>query len=244
MVNQNEMEDLLRIKELFCRMHQGDSTARDLLVKGNLGLVVVIVENKFRSLLSHIPCEFSDLVQYGSLGLVKAVDKYDPNKGRFSTYASLMIKWEIIAGIRELIPRQVWEIWNKAQKAENRLKQEFERVPTTEEIAEDLDMTAQEIEKNLNAFSLLFPESLEYLNEKGIEVEMSEEEISQSEIEDALRKLNRVELKIIIAFHINQKLIKEIAQELDKTDGYVKGTKSRAEEKLRQHLEGGEHYGK
>lgn len=123
-------------RELAIRASQGDIEARNDLCNSNYRLVVSIAK-KYTA--SRIP--FMDLVQEGNLGLLKAVEKFDPSRGfRFSTYATWWIRQAISRSIAESgrtirIPVHMVENVNKMNRAIRELTQNLERKPTLEEIA-------------------------------------------------------------------------------------------------------------
>ena len=135
-------------KQLAERMAQGDTNAKKRLCEANLRLVVSIAK-KFvgRGM------QFLDLIQEGNLGLLKAVEKFDYNKGfKFSTYATWWIRQAITRAIADQartirIPVHMVETITKVKKASSQLLHETEHDPTTEEIAERLEMPVERIQE-------------------------------------------------------------------------------------------------
>ena len=135
-------------KQLAERMAQGDSSAKKRLCEANLRLVVSIAK-KFvgRGM------QFLDLIQEGNLGLLKAVEKFDYNKGfKFSTYATWWIRQAITRAIADQartirIPVHMVETITKVKKASSQLLHETGHDPTTEEIAERLEMPVERIQE-------------------------------------------------------------------------------------------------
>ena len=135
-------------KQLAERMAQGDTNAKKRLCEANLRLVVSIAK-KFvgRGM------QFLDLIQEGNLGLLKAVEKFDYNKGfKFSTYATWWIRQAITRAIADQartirIPVHMVETITKAKKASSQLLHETGHDPTTEEIAERLEMPVERIQE-------------------------------------------------------------------------------------------------
>ena len=131
-------------------MAQGDTAARDALIVSNLRLVVAIARKYTVKGMS-----LGDLVQEGSLGLMHAVDKFDPAKGnRFSTYATWWIRQAIGRAIGEQsgiirTPEHITELCNKIRLCSRRLEQELFREPTPEEIAAELEMPAEKVREAL-----------------------------------------------------------------------------------------------
>ena len=135
-------------KQLAERMAQGDTNAKKRLCEANLRLVVSIAK-KFvgRGM------QFLDLIQEGNLGLLKAVEKFDYNKGfKFSTYATWWIRQAITRAIADQartirIPVHMVETITKVKKASSQLLHETGHDPTTKEIAERLEMPVERIQE-------------------------------------------------------------------------------------------------
>ncbi len=123
-------------QELAIRIAQGDPEARDLMVRANLRLVVNIA----RGYMNKGLC-LSDLIEEGNLGLMRAVEGFDPNMGtRFSTYASYWIKQSIKRALINTskpirIPAYMVELLSKWRRASARLSEDLRRNPSPEEIA-------------------------------------------------------------------------------------------------------------
>lgn len=131
--------------ELIKLARQGDKKARDLLVTQNIGLVWSIVRR-----FSNRGHELDDLFQIGSIGLIKAIDKFDTSFDvKFSTYAVPMITGEIKRFLRDdgmiKVSRSLKETANKVRISREILSNKLGREPTIEEISEDIDIDTEEI---------------------------------------------------------------------------------------------------
>jgi RNA polymerase sporulation-specific sigma factor len=136
---------------LIQKAHQGDTDARTQVYEANIGLVYMVLE-KFKN----SAYEYDDLFQVGSIGLLKAIDKFDFTFNvKFSTYAVPMIIGEIKKFLRDdgivKVQRGVKEIYSRARWAQDKLRGELGREPAVAEIASLLEIDKEEIVVALEA---------------------------------------------------------------------------------------------
>jgi len=180
------------------RMRKGDEEARKKLVISNLRLVVSIAK---KYLYYGLP--LLDLIEEGNLGLLKAVDRYDPSrKCKFSTYATWWIKQAITRSLSNYgrtirIPVYVTDNISKYKKVAQLLYEREGRQPTVEEVADEMGVQYEEALK-LHEYALGVPslESLVYMEEDG--------EVTGAEILEEARNDEDVVSRILRSQRLNQ----------------------------------------
>ena len=156
-INETALLTAAQERDLATRIGNGDTRARDRMVRANLRLVVNIARGYTGKGLG-----LQDLIEEGNLGLLRAVEGFDPSMGtRFSTYASYWIKQSIkralINSAKTIrIPAYMVELLSKWRRANARLSEELGRTPTVEEIARVLGLPKKKlpiIKKAINIYS-------------------------------------------------------------------------------------------
>jgi RNA polymerase primary sigma factor len=195
--------------ELALRIQRGDREAIRKLVEGNLRFVISVAA-KYRG--SRVP--LADLINEGNIGLIKAAEKFNPEKGvKFITYAV----WWVVASIKHALAKQTGVIGlplkhhntvYRINRKEEELSRVIARKPTRDEVAEAMGLTRQDVDVNLGAASTpLFLDasisddpSLSYLNTLKADFQLDEGLVAENlrdEIESLVEVLSKRERDII-----------------------------------------------
>lgn len=132
--------------ELSRKVRKGDGAAREKMIRANLRLVINIAKRYF-----HLGTPFMDLIEEGNVGLMKAVEKFNPYKGfRFSTYAAWWIKQSITRSIFDQsrtvrLPVYLNELLSKYKKTNEKLMGKLRRIPTDKEIARSMGVSLEKV---------------------------------------------------------------------------------------------------
>ena len=227
----------------------GDTEAFQKLVTHNLRFVVAMAK-KFQG--QGVP--FEDLINEGNLGLIRAVNTFDETRGfKFISYAVWWITQRMRTAIQKTgrvvrLPSHITESMGKLYRKSLELEQEFEREPTTEEMAEISDTTVKWIEDLVKSYS--GPVSLEdssaedrplieYLisNDPRPEMQLMQESL-KNEIKNLIKKLKDREAHVLTEYYglgeDDPKTLEQIGEQLDLSGERVRQIKERALQRLRK----------
>ena len=218
--------------------HEGDKKARDTLIEENIGLVWSIVKR-----FQNRGVEMEDLFQIGSIGLIKAVDKFDLSyEVQFSTYAVPMITGEIKRFLRDdgilKVSRSLKEMAQKAYGVREALEKQKGREPTVSEIAEEMDVPVEELMLAMEAGAQV--ESLQQViyqgdgNDISLMDKLEEKLLNRLFLEEILGELDGKERELIFKRYFLEKTQSAIAEEMGISQVQV----SRMEKKIIKEMRG------
>ena len=212
---------------LIQKSHEGDDEARAQIVEENTGLVWCIVRR-----FAGRGTEMEDLFQIGTIGLLKAIDKFDLSfEVKFSTYAVPLISGEIKRFLRDdgmiKVSRSLKELSYKAYQTQERLGKELGREPSVAEIAEDLKVAPEELTMAMDACTDVS------LMEKVGQADAAEERVvDHLLLKELLKNLDKDERKLIYLRYFSEKTQTQVGKELGISQVQV----SRMEKKILKNL--------
>ena len=234
-------------RALFARMNAGDKSAREEFIRGNLRLVLSVIQR-----FSGNNIESSDdLFQVGCIGLIKALDNFDQTLDvKFSTYAVPMIIGECRRYMRDnntiRVSRSLRDIAYKAIYTRDILTKKNDREPTVDEIAKELELPKEDIVTALDAIatpmSLFEPVCQEgqdvlYLMDQVKDKKNKEENWVQSlALQEAMQRLDERELNIIRLRFFEGKTQTEVADEIAISQAQVSRLEKNALKSMRHYL--------
>jgi len=235
----------------------GDQHVRDRLILTYAPLVKFVAGRVGASLPSHV--DEQDLVSYGLLGLIGAIERFDPDREiKFETFAMARIRGAIIDELRSLdwVPRSVRTRARQIERAITALEKELMRAPTDIEIAKKLGVTSDELEDSLHEISRSSIAALDELwspsaggdqialidtieDEFGPDPELS---LEQTEIKEALAEsissLPEREKLVVTLYYYEELTLREIGEVLGVTESRVSQLHTKAILRLKAHLAG------
>lgn len=245
------------LKELWRRYkEQGDGSARERLVVAYSPLVKFVAGRTGARLPSHV--EQSDLISYGMLGLLEAMDRFDPRRQiRFETFAMQRIRGAIIDELRSLdwVPRSVRSRAREIEQANSKLEHKLGRAPTDAELSDALGIAESDLQDSLIQISNSSILALEELwmtpdasGDKVSLLDTIEDEnapnpqaaLDSSEVKDrlqeAIQDLPERETLVIALYYFENLTLREIGDVLGVTESRVSQLHSKAVLRLRSRL--------
>ncbi|HCR82858.1 RNA polymerase sporulation sigma factor SigG [Muricomes intestini] len=233
---------------LFARIKQGDEEAREEYIKGNLRLVLSVIKR-----FSNSNENADDLFQIGCVGLMKAVDNFDPDRlVKFSTYAVPMIIGEVRRYLRDnnsiRVSRSLRDTAYKAIYAKEGYMKKYLKEPTVQEISEEIGISKEDIVFALDAIQMPMSLHEPVYNEGGdtlyvmdqVSDRKNKEEnwVEELSLEAAMERLNERERYIIKLRFFEGKTQMEVAEEIGISQAQVSRLEKNALKIMRQYLLG------
>ena len=232
--------------QLIEAAHQGDKEARDRLVMENMGLIWSIVRR-----FSGRGHEMEDLFQIGSIGLLKAIDKFDTSYDvKLSTYAVPMIAGEIKRFLRDdgmiKVSRSLKESAGKAKLASQRLLEANGREPTIEEVAAEIGISSEELVMAMDSHcegealhKTIYQgdgNAITLMDKLEETTDANEELLNRMALEELLGELDENERKLIEMRYFEEKTQMEIAKEMGISQVQVSRLEKKILLRMRGHL--------
>ena len=228
---------------LIGRAHQGDKEARDTLFEENTGLIYSVA----RRFLGR-GVEMEDLFQIGSIGLLKAVDKFDPAfEVKFSTYAIPMILGELKRFFRDdgmlKVSRSIKENQHRVYLAREKIEKELGREPSLKEIAEMLEMPPEEVAMTMDSAAEVESLYRTVYQSEGTDISLidkipekenaEEHPLNRIFLEEILGKLESSDRKLLYMRYFQDQTQTQIAEQLGVSQVQVSRMEKRILKKLR-----------
>ena len=224
---------------------------REKIILEYAGLVKIVAGRL--SMYLGYTVEYDDLVGYGIFGLIDAIDKFDYDKGvKFETYATLRIRGAILDQIRKMdwLPRTVRQKQKKIDSALQKLSLQSGREATTQELANELGISIDELDEWQNQTQLNNVVSLEEYLEQGTEIRMNSEYnthfeqperlMEQEELKkvliEALDCLTENEKKVITLYYYEEMTLKEISLILEVSESRISQLHTKALRKMQKRM--------
>lgn len=228
-------EELTSLWETYLN-DKTNKSARDMLIVQYIYLIRYVVGRVKVTLPATISIE--DIAGYGVEGLINAIERYSPQKNtRFETYALIRIRGAILDKIRsqDFLPRSVRKKIKDIKSAQEHLKQELGRMPTTQEVAQYIDMEPEKViqllsedttmtslydKKGSNEDSVEIIDTLEDTNKLNPQEQAEEKNVKQ-ELEKALLRLPERERVIMVLYYQENLTLKEIGETIGMSESRV-----------------------
>lgn len=226
---------------------------RDHLITHYLPLVRIVSGRLLSGLPKHV--RMDDLYSTGVMGLIKAVEKYDPSrKAKFKTYAQLIVKGAIIDEMRSLdwVPRSIHQKANQIEKATHHLQQKLGRDPTDIEVAKHLGVTIEKYDElvlRVRPAILLSLDKAAEEDQSGVHISeripdnkaMTSYEVAEKKefgalLEEAIYKLPEQEKTVLVLYYYENLMLREIGKIMGVTESRISQIHTKALIRLRTRL--------
>jgi RNA polymerase sigma factor FliA len=248
----------VELRELWRRYKgEGDSGARERLVVAYSPMVKFVAGRLGAGLPSHV--EDADLISYGLMGLIGAIERFEPERGiKFETFAMTRIRGAIIDELRSLdwVPRSVRARAREIEVAQQKLEHELQRAPTEAELAEKLGISEDELQSSLleiaNSSVYALDELWAISDSSGDQVSLldtisdpsaadPQEALDTSEVKDrlaeAIASLPEREQLVVALYYYENLTLREIGEVLGVTESRVSQLHTKAVMRLKSHLQ-------
>ena len=249
----------IELRELWRRYKStADEKARERLVVAYSPLVKYVSGRMASGLPAHV--EESDLISYGLVGLISAIERFEPERDiKFETYAITRIKGSIIDELRSLdwVPRSVRAKAREIEKTNSKLEHQFQRAPTDEEMAAALELTVDDFQEQLLQISNSTVAALDELwtvsDSSGDQVslldtlqdpdapdpaQVMDATDMKDRVADAIARLPEREKLVVALYYYENLTLREIGEVLGVTESRVSQLHTKAVLRLRSRLQG------
>jgi RNA polymerase sigma factor for flagellar operon FliA len=250
----------VELRDLWRRYKdQGDNTARERLVVAYSPMVKFVAGRLGAGLPSHV--EDADLISYGLVGLIGAIERFEPERGiKFETFAMTRIRGAIIDELRSLdwVPRSVRSRAREIEQVQAKLEHELQRAPSESELAAKLNMTEEELQSALleiaNSSVYALDELWTVSDSSGDQVSLldtiadegaadPQEALATTEVKDRLTEaiggLPEREQLVVALYYYENLTLREIGEVLGVTESRVSQLHTKAVMRLKSHLQQG-----
>ena len=250
----------VELREMWRRYKgDGDTAARERLVVAYSPMVKFVAGRLGAGLPSHV--EDADLISYGLMGLIGAIERFDPERGiKFETFAMTRIRGAIIDELRSLdwVPRSVRSRAREIEAAQSKLEHQLQRAPTEQELAAKLDISEDELQSSLleiaNSSVYALDELWTVSDSSGDQVSLldtisdpraddPQESLASSEVKDrltdAIASLPEREQLVVALYYYENLTLREIGEVLGVTESRVSQLHTKAVMRLKSGLQVG-----
>jgi RNA polymerase sigma factor FliA len=248
----------VELRDLWRRYKDdGDNGARERLVVAYSPMVKFVAGRLGAGLPSHV--EDADLISYGLMGLIGAIERFEPDRGiKFETFAMTRIRGAIIDELRSLdwVPRSVRSRAREIEAAQSKLEHELQRAPTEEELSVKLGMSVEDLQSSLleiaNSSVYALDELWTVSDSSGDQVSLldtipdegaadPQEALDTSEVKDrlteAIGSLPEREQLVVALYYYEHLTLREIGEVLGVTESRVSQLHTKAVMRLKSHLQ-------